>query len=140
MAGFVKKTLHWIVGTNPSTAGGISLRNRPTRRELIQVESEIGGQLFGVIPKGHHRQFFNLDRNTWVWYEEWLDEKGKVKSITTRYEIHENGILKVQEGKQYYYIEGKELTNLVTAIRMYYEKVSHDVYQRDPATGKLLTV
>ena len=96
--------------------------------------------MFGAIPNGHHRQFFNLDRSTWVWYEEWTDDKGKTKSLTTRYEIHENGILKVQEGAPYYYIEGVELANLVTAIRSYYEEVSREVYRRDPATGRLLAI
>lgn len=112
---------------------------RPTLRQLIQRESEVGGKLFGPIPENHHRQFFNLDQNTWVWYEEWLDDKGKPHSSTTRYEIHENGILKVQEKTPYYYIEGSELTNLVTAIQVYYEKVARDIYRRDPATGKLLS-
>ena len=58
---------------------------------------------------------------------------------TTRYEVHENGILKVQEGTHYYYIEGSELTNLVTAMRLYFEQVTRDIYRRDPATGKTLT-
>lgn len=135
MAGF----LSWLIG-NDSPSGGFSMRSRPSERELIQRESEIGGYLFGPVPKGHHRQFFNLDRNTWVWYEEWTDEKGKKQQITTRYEIRENGILKVQEGAPYYYIEGTELANLVTAIRTYYEEVSRQVYRRDPMTGRLLTV
>lgn len=135
MAGF----LSWLLGTNDPQVT-FSMRTRPSERELIQRESEIGGHLFGAVPKGHHRQFFNLDRDTWVWYEEWADEKGKKQRMTTRYEIHENGILKVQEGAPYYYIEGVELTNLVSAIRTYYEEVSRQVYLRDPATGKLLTV
>ncbi|MDB5183898.1 MAG: hypothetical protein JWO07_579 [Candidatus Saccharibacteria bacterium] len=136
MAGLFKR----LLTGSTQTKSGFTLRSKPTMRELIQAESEIGGNLFGHIPTGHHRQFFNLDRHTWVWYEEWLDDKGKANNTTTRYEIHENGILKVQDGKQYYYIEGEELTNLVTAIRMYYEQVSRDVYRRDPSTGKLLTV
>jgi len=134
MAGF----LSWLTGSDGPSYG--LLRAKPTVRELIQRESEIGGHLFGAIPKGHHRQFFNLDRNTWVWYEEWTDDKGKQKSLTTRYEIHEKGIMKVQEGAPYYYIEGVELANLVSAIRSYYEEVSREVYRRDPATGKLLTI
>jgi hypothetical protein len=31
------------------------------KRELIRAEAEIGGQLFGPIPKGHRRQFFCFD-------------------------------------------------------------------------------
>ena len=129
------KFLKWLVG------GAEKDQPKPTHRELIQRESVIGGRLFGAIPKGHHRQFFNLDRNTWILYEERPDENGEPQSLTTRYEIRENGILKVQENsRRYYYIEGIELANLVTAIRLYYEQVSRQVYARDPATGKLLTV
>lgn len=138
MTDFLRKTLKLITGNNDVTFGGFKLRTKPTRRELIQRESEIGGQLFGAVPQGHHRQFFNLDPTTWVWYEEWVDDKGKLMRTTTRYEIHENGILKVQEGVKYYYIEGGELTNLVSAMRLYYEKVTRDIYRRDPATGHAL--
>jgi hypothetical protein len=111
---------------------------RPTRRQLIQRESELGGQLFGPVPDGHHRQFFNLDPTTWIWYEEWTDESGKPQSTTTRYEVHENGILKVQDGAPYYFIEGQELINLTVAIRTYYERVSREIYHRDPMTAKPL--
>lgn len=138
MADFIRKTLKLITGSNDVSFNGFKLRTKPTRRELIQRESEIGGHLFGAVPEGHHRQFFNLDPTTWVWYEEWVDGKGKPQRTTTRYEIHENGILKVQEGVRYYYIEGQELTNLVSAMRLYYEKVTREIYHRDPATGKAL--
>jgi hypothetical protein len=113
---------------------------KPTRHELIYQESEIGGRLFGPMPVGHYRQFFNLDRYTWVLYEEWQDDEGITQSTTISYEVRENGILKVEEGKRYYYIEGDELTNLVAAIHRYYQEVSREIYHRDPATGKLLTV
>ena len=116
-----------------------SSRPRPTRRQLIQLESEIGGQLFGSVPEGHHRQFFNLDQSTWIWYEEWTDEKGVKQNMTTRYEVHPNGVLKVQDNAPYYFIEGQELVNLTMAIRTYYERVSREVYKRDPLTARPLT-
>ncbi len=113
-------------------------RTRPTRRQLIQRESELGGQLFGPVPAGHHRQFFNLDTTTWIWYEEWMNEKGELESTTTRYEVHENGILKVQDNAPYYFIEGQELVNLTAAIQTYYQRVSREIYHRDPATAQPL--
>ncbi len=140
MAGLLKKSLQLLVGSDAAGMPRFRLRIRPTRRQLIQRESELGGQLFGQVPAGHHRQFFNLDQHTWVWYEEWRDEKGKKQSSTTRYEVHENGILKVQDKTPYYYIEGRELTNLVAAIHAYYEKIARDIYHRDPATGKPLAI
>lgn len=137
MAGFFKKTLQLLTGTEDVRMPRLKLQGKVTRRELIQRESVIGGSLFGAIPEGHHRQFFNLDRTVWVWYEEWI-ENGKQESRTTRYEVHENGILKVQDGAPYYYIEGHELDNLLMAIKQYYEHVARDVYKFDAATGKML--
>lgn len=108
---------------------------RMTERELLQLESEIGRKLFGPIPAGHRREFFNLDEKTWIWYEEYHDDKGLKHSSTTRYEIQENAVLKAQDGARYSYIEGQELTNLHLAIQMYYEQVMRNVYKSDPETG-----
>ena len=138
MAGLLKKSLQLLTGSENVSFSGMFRRAKPTERELIQRESEIGGHLFGPVPAGHHRQFFNVDPTTWVWYEEWVDDGGKHQTTTTRYEVHENGILKVQEGAHYYYIEGYELQNLVSAIRIYYERVTREIYRRDPVTGKHL--
>jgi len=142
----LKKAYELLVGSEPDAISvpTISLpkKSRPfrklTTRELIQLESEIGATLFGEIPKGHHRQFFNLDRSTWIWYEEWSDHLNKKRSTTTRYEIHPNGILKVQEGARYNFIEGDELKNFLVATRLYYERVAREIYKRDPATGQSL--
>jgi hypothetical protein len=112
---------------------------RLTARDLIRMESAIGSKLFGPIPKGHRREFFCLDEHAWVWYEEWKDPTTKKKhSVTTRYEIHNNGILKVQDGQPYQVVKGEELRNLVTAIQLYYEQVARHVYKFDAATGKPL--
>jgi len=109
-----------------------------TERELLTLESEVGAKLFGPIPKGHRREFFCLDERTWIWHEEWLDEKRKLTTSTVRYEINEHGVLKVQEGARYAYIDGEELQNFGIAIRMYYEQVAREVYSRDPTTGESL--
>lgn len=107
-----------------------------TERDLIRSESEIGAKLFGEVPKGHRREFFCLDERTWIWHEEWIDAKTKQKhSITTRYEISESGILKVQDGQPYVLVEGEELKNLIMAIQLYYEQVVREVYHYNPATG-----
>lgn len=134
---FLKKALQLITGDNRKN-------ERPlkglTERELIELESEIGRELFGPIPAGHRREFFCLDNHTWVWYEEWQDiDTGKKKALTTRYEVHENGILKVQDGTSYRFIEGEELKNLSVAVRLYYERIMRGIYKKDPYTGKPLT-
>lgn len=107
-----------------------------TTRELIKMESEIGAQLFGPIPKGHRREFFCLDEHTWIWHEEWLEPKTKKQMmITTRYEIRGDSIVKVQDTQPYQRLEGEELHNLVLAMQLYYEKVARAIYHYDPHTG-----
>lgn len=136
----LKKTLQLLTGADEIKMPAKPAFMRANRRQLIQRESELGGVLFGVIPAGRHRQFFNLDKTTWVWYEDWTDEAGKMHSLTTRYEVHANGVLKVQDKTPYYYIEGEELNNFVLAVHKYYEAVAKRVYHRDPATGARITV
>ena len=143
MSSVFQKALSLITGEEPVKPFLTIPKTRPfkklTERELIQLESEIGRNLFGPIPDGHTREFFNLDKNTWIWYEEYPDpETGKTRSTTTRYEIRENGILKAQDGAQYSFIEGDELRDLTLAVQMYYEKVMRGIYGRDPATGQRL--
>ena len=114
-------------------------RSKVTRRDLIEREAIIGGALFGPVPSGHRREFFRLDSSTWIWHEEWIDESGQRQVSSTRYEVHNNGILKAQDGNVYKFIEGEELRNLTLAIQLYYEKVSREIYGRDPVTGLMLS-
>lgn len=144
MTSLLKKALTLLVGDDSQTdLFKIPLSSkRPlkkfTERELITLESEIGGKLFGKVPRGHRREFFNLDPKTWIWYEEYKDDSGKKTSSTVRYEIHEKGIFKVQEGARYSYIEGEELEHFVLATKLYYEEVARNIYHIDPVTGKKL--
>lgn len=140
----LQKALNLLVGDDSSFENiAKKPKKRPlkglTERELIQLESDIGKELFGPIPADHRREFFNLDPSTWIWYEEWVDiETGKKQSTTTRYEVSGDKILKAQDGASYKYIEGEELRNLTVAVQMYYERVMREVYHRDPQTGKPL--
>lgn len=143
MATVLKRALQLLIGTDPSTRDLMyAKKSRPlgklTERELLQLESEIGAQLFGEIPKGRRRSFFNLDPKTWIWHEEWMDERSELQQATTRYEVHDQGILKVQQGARYEFLEGQELDNLILAAQMYYERVMREVYKRDPQTGQKL--
>ena len=109
-----------------------------TERELIQLESEIGRELFGPIAKGHRREFFNTDPRVWIWHEEWRDENGKMQQITVKYEIHDDAGVKVLPGPRYEKVEGTELANLRAAVGIYFERVMREVYRRDPASGRPL--
>ncbi len=145
MPSILKKALK-LVFTDDDNTGLVSIlkkKNRPlkkfTERELIQLESEIGATIFGEKP-AHvtRREFFNLDKDTWIWYEEIVDKDGKKQELTTRYEVQPKGILKVQPNYRYSYLEGDELQNFVLAVKEYYERVSRDLYKRDPQTGYCL--
>jgi hypothetical protein cdiviTM7_02984 len=138
----LKKALKLVFADDGSTGlvAALKKKNRPlkkfTERELIQLESEIGATIFGEKP-AHvtRREFFNLDKDTWIWYEEIVDKDGKKQELTTRYEVQPKGILKVQPNYRYSYLEGDELQNFVLAVKEYYERVSRDLYKRDPQTG-----
>lgn len=97
-------------------------------RSLLQYEAEIGGDLFGPVPKGRRREFFCLDDHTWVWHEEWT-ENGQRKSVTTRYEVRPDGILKVQDGQGYQRLSREETRNLCRATSMYRQRITAE-YQR----------
>ena len=109
-----------------------------TERELIQLESEIGSQLFSKVPAGHRREFFCLDKDTWIWHEESIDiETGKLVVLTTRYEIHENGVLKDQEGARYNFLEGQELDDLLFVTQRYDERVAAEIYEPTSPSYKI---
>ena len=141
----LKKALTLLVGEDTDAKALLRLPKKSSKRpfqqlserELLSLEGEIGAQIFGPIPAGMRREFFCLDEHTWIWHEEKQDKKNP-QSTTIRYEINEHGVLKVQEGARYNYLEGEELKNFAVAVRMYYEQVARRVYQRDPATGAKL--
>jgi hypothetical protein len=137
MSDLLKKTLALLTGDIQSRK---KVFKTLSERELIELEAEIGGKLFGPIPAGHKREFFCLDENTWIWHEEWKDNKGQRQISSTRYEVHENGVLKAQDGKVYKFIEGEELENLTLAARLYYEAIARGIYKRDPDTGQPISV
>jgi hypothetical protein len=90
---------------------------------LLRYAAKIGGQLFGPIPQGRRREFFNLDKHTWVWHEEWIDEDGQRQVVMTQYHIRPDGILKSQGDQTYRRISHAELHNLYQAVELYGEAV-----------------
>lgn len=99
-----------------------------TRRKLIEMESAVGGRLFGSVQSGGRREFFCLDDVTWIWYEQWRDSNNRLQQTTVRYEIQPQGIMKVQEGARYSYLQGTELDNFMGAIRAYGVEVQSKIY------------
>jgi hypothetical protein len=97
-----RKVLTMLIGNTdeltylkmPKQNGDKSLRSE---RELIQLESNVGRELFGPVPKGRQREFFCLDDKTCIWYEGYKNADGKQESMTTRYEIQGDKVMKVQD-------------------------------------------
>ena len=103
-------------------------------RDLIKMESKLGGQLFGPVPKNHHREFFCLDEHTWVWHESTTNpETGQTSSLTTRYEIHNDRIIKMQDGQPNRYTSLSEAKNLLEATKQYYSLIATHIYNKQVA-------
>jgi len=139
MTSFLTRSLQLLMGIDTVRTPQVIKRLTSNRSELIKREAKIGGRLFGPIPEGCNRQFYNHSKDTWVWYEEWADDAGVPVGVTTRYEIHPSGVLKSQEGSPAHYIEGRELNSFLAATGLYYQRVAREIYHRDPTTGILLT-
>ena len=97
-------------------------------RNFLRREAQIGGTLFGPVPYGGKREFFCLDATTWVWHEEWIDERGQRQIRTTRYDVRPTGILKAQNGQGYHLVSIEEAKNLVAAIDAYTERIGREIY------------
>lgn len=102
--------------------------NKLTYDELVNAESEYGRTLFGPIPVGHQREFFEHRKNVWIWHESWSDVSGQMMSQTIRYEVRPDGVFKKISGKNYERIEGKELDNFVNAAKSYLKVVKSNLY------------
>jgi len=114
-----------------------SLRNQRSNdrsariyRDLMRKEAKIGGQLFGSVKSGNRREFFCLDERTWIWHEEWKDEKtNEYHVVTTRYDVRPNGIIKSQDGQPTRYIDINEARNFLSAVDLYNYRIKTELYQ-----------
>lgn len=92
-------------------------------QSLLRMEAKIGGELFGPVAEGHHREFFCLDKHTWIWHEEWRDANGKNQAVTTRYNVRPNGVLKSQNNQPYQPLSENEARNLYQTTELYRSRV-----------------
>ncbi len=89
----IKKLRKLILPQNDQVQSAIIYRN------ILRDAAKMGGEVFGPIPAGRRREFFCLDEHTWVWHEEWNDERGAHQVRTTRYDVRPHGIFKAQDGQ-----------------------------------------
>ncbi|MBS7346501.1 MAG: hypothetical protein KIG14_02190, partial [Candidatus Sacchiramonaceae bacterium] len=90
-----------------------------TIRDLVNSESQLGSTIFGALAENQERKFFNLDEDTWIWYEARIDNNGQKYENTIRYEVQPDKIIKVQAGPRYSALESGELHNFEQAIVTY---------------------
>ncbi len=117
----LKRLLNIILAQNSED------RQAELYRNLIRHEARLGGQVFGPVPAGHRREFFCLDKHTWVWHEEWVDVQGQHHVQTTRYDVRPNGIMKSQ-GSQYQPVSNAEAVRLYEAASRYRQTVRSSMY------------
>ena len=97
-------------------------------RNLIRSEAVIGGGIFGQVKDGGRREFFCLDKHTWIWHEEWTDHAGVRQSLTTRYDVRPDGILKSQGGMGYKAVSPEEGRHLIAAAKEYKARTFKQLY------------
>ena len=101
-----------------------------TKADFIKAESELGRTLFGPIPEGHHREFFNHKHNVWIWHDCWTDKEGKHHDTTIRYEVRPSGVFKRVGRSAYKEIKGAELSNFRQATHAYLRIIKQKLYNK----------
>lgn len=96
--------------------------------DLMEIESKWGGTLFGPIPAGHRREFFEHKKNVWIWYEGWMDPTGMAQNMTVRYEVRPSGVFKRVNGAKYEKLSGSELDNFRNAAKNYLKLIKTKLY------------
>lgn len=105
-----------------------NVATHPSREDLINAESRLGGSIFGPIPAGHRREFFHDQRNVWIWYEGWYDDAADYHDVTVRYEVYPSGVYKKISVGNYQRLENGELDNFRQAARTYLQLVKQNLY------------
>ena len=99
-------------------------------RNIIRESARMGGTLFGPVPPTTRREFFCLDKHTWIWHEEWTDANNIRHTRTTRYDVRPHGIFKAQDGMPYQPLTAEEAHRLYMAAYHYYENLRSDLDMR----------
>ena len=113
--------------------------NRLTEADLIDLESRVGGNILdgasGKTSEGMERRFFYYDRDNNDGNGDWffistVTLAGKTSRAVTRYQVHNNGVLKSNDGKGHGFLTGDELENFVRITELYESTVLADIYQQ----------
>lgn len=115
-------------------------KRRLTLRDLIEMESVVGGKIFGERSSKETVKFYNLDLHNWYFYQEVVDRAGKSQSVTMHYEVHPNVIMRATLGSDRLFepLTGQERDNFIKATELYYKHVMKQVYGHNPVASKKL--
>ncbi len=102
--------------------------NKLTYDDLVNAESAIGRTIFGPVPEGRRREFFEAKKNVWIWHESYLNAAGVMEEMTIRYEVRPAGVYKKAGKSGYRKIEGDELNNFRKAAKSYLKLVKTKLY------------
>ena len=108
-------------------------RKQAILQDLMRREVALTRDIFGSVPAGTQREFFCLDKHTWVWFEEWTDSQGVRQQVTTRYIVRPKEILKSQNGGAYHLLTIEEAKNFHEATKAYYARIKTHLYADKPA-------
>ena len=97
------------------------------KNDLLKREAKVGAQVFGPIPVGTSREFFCLEKNTWVWSET-NKKDGKYVTNTTKYIIRPTELVKSVNGSSYQKTTLEEARRFKDAVGRYRKIVREDVY------------
>ena len=114
--------------TAKKTVGSARTNNGFTYEELINAEAALGRTLFGPVPEGHQREFFESKPNVWIWHESFVNQLGRMEEMTIRYEVRPTGVYKKPMGGTYERLQGDELDNFRRAARSYLALVKSKLY------------
>jgi hypothetical protein len=99
------------------------------RRDLIRQEAAVGRHVFGPIPEGHSREFFRVDKGTWVWQESWIDDNRLKQERHTKYVVRDKDIVKSVNNGSYERVTIAEAENFEAAVHEYVSRVDKEVYK-----------
>lgn len=128
-----QKIMSLVMGESPvkEEPRGTSLR------QLIQMESQLGAQIFGVIPAYDRREFYCFDGRMWIWHEERMNaHTGKHDVMTVSYNLTDRGVLKSFGENQSSYVQADELEHFASAVEQYAAITHENLYSKKQASYK----
>ena len=116
-----------VFGSSVSSDDGAKQREELWRKQLLEIESEHGGEL--IQPLADEKHFFHYhDRNEWFWYVR--NPKTNAEQ-SVRYLVDEQkGIFRSLNAAEFELISDSEKENLIAAIKDYHIHVLSGVYNR----------